>query len=72
MEKIYNDVDHSEKKFIKYERVLYSCGYEYSDYMEKTIPGSVYDNVLFLKRFIEIEKKCDAGSFLSSIKVKRP
>ena len=42
------------RAYQEYERVLYSCGYEYSDYMEKTIPKSVYDNIIFLKRFIEI------------------
>lgn len=37
-----------------YEGLLYSCGFDFTDYMEETIPKKVYDNITFLRRFISI------------------
>ena len=37
-----------------YESLLYSCGFDFTDYMEETIPKKVYDNITFLRRFISI------------------
>ena len=36
------------------ESLLYSCGFDFTDYMEETIPKKVYDNITFLRRFISI------------------
>lgn len=38
----------------EYESLLYSCGFDFTDYMEETIPKKVYDNITFLRRFISI------------------
>lgn len=38
----------------KYEDLLYSCGFTYSDYLERAIPKRIYDNITFLRRFISI------------------
>lgn len=38
----------------EYESLLYSCGFDYTDYMEKIIPKKVYDNIIFLKKFLSI------------------
>ncbi len=40
--------------FHEYENLLFSCGYGYSDYMERVIPKRVYDNIIFLRRFVSI------------------
>lgn len=38
----------------EYESLLYSCGYDFTDYMEENIPKKIYDNITFLRRFISI------------------
>lgn len=38
----------------EYESLLYSCGYDFSDYLERVIPKRIYDNIAFLKRFVSI------------------
>lgn len=38
----------------EYESLLYSCGFDFTDYMEETIPKRVYDNITFLRRFVSI------------------
>lgn len=38
----------------EYESLLYSCGFDFTDYMEETIPKKIYDNITFLRRFISI------------------
>ena len=38
----------------EYKSLLYSCGFDFTDYMEETIPKKIYDNIIFLKRFISI------------------
>ena len=43
-----------ERSYREYESLLYSCGFDYTDYMEKIIPKKVYDNIIFLKKFLSI------------------
>ncbi len=38
----------------EYDSLLSSCGFDFTDYMEETIPKKVYDNITFLRRFIAI------------------
>lgn len=38
----------------EYKSLLYSCGFDFTDYMEENIPKKIYDNIIFLKRFISI------------------
>lgn len=40
--------------YYDYENLLYLSGFDYSDYMERNVPKMVYDNIVFLKRFISI------------------
>lgn len=40
--------------YSEYENLLYLSGYDYSDYIEREIPKRIYDNILFLKKFIAI------------------
>ena len=42
------------RSYSDYENILYLCGYDFNDYMEKIVPKVIYDNTSFLKKFISI------------------